>query len=67
MGKMKLTASPAEPATKTTQPASDPLNLLKRIKLEFLDECVCERRGYDPYDTSKARAPDVWAAKRKRA
>ena len=64
---MKRTPSPAKPATATTHEAVNPLELLNRIKLEFLDEYVCEKRGYDPYDTSKARAPDIWAAKRKRA
>ena len=64
---MKRTSSPAKPGTVTAHQPSDPLNLLKRIKLEFLDEFVCEKRGYDPYDTSKGRMPDAWAAKRKRA
>jgi hypothetical protein len=64
---MKRTPSPAQPASATHHQAVNPLELLKRIKLEFLDEYVCEKRGYDPYDTSNARAPDVWAAKRKRA
>jgi hypothetical protein len=64
---MKRTSSPATPRIATTQQPSDPLNLLRRIRLEFLDEYVCEKQGYDPYDTSKGRAPDAWAAKRKRA
>lgn len=64
---MKRTSSPAQPGTATIHQPSDPLNLLKRIKLEFLDEYACEKRGYDPYDTSKGRVPDAWAAKRKRA
>lgn len=42
-------------------------DLLKRLKLELLDQYVCEKRGYDPYDTSKGRSPDLWACKRKRA
>jgi len=41
--------------------------LLKRFNLEFLDQYVCEKRGYDPYDTSKGISPDVWSSKRKRA
>lgn len=41
--------------------------LLRRFKLELLDQYVCEKRGYDPYDTSKDRSPDVWSKKRKRA
>ena len=65
---MKRTASPAKPATATTpHEAVNPLELLKRIRLEFLEETVSEKRGYDPYDTSTAGKPDVWAAKRKRA
>jgi hypothetical protein len=63
---MKRTAGPAEPATAKALPA-DPLSVLSRIKLAFLDEYTSEKRGYDPYDTSKARAPDIWATKRKRA
>ena len=70
---MKTTKGPARPApgksigpSKTTTP-SDPLSVLNRIKLAFLDDYVCEKRGYDPYDTSRGRAPDIWAAKRKRA
>ncbi len=66
-GEMKRTSNPARPGTASTQPASDPLSLLERINLEFLDDYVCEKKGYDPYDTSKGRAPDIWAAKRKRA
>jgi hypothetical protein len=62
---MKRTRSPANPAT--TRHAALPLELLNRIKLEFLDEFACEKRGYDPYDTSTAGKPDIWAAKRKRA
>jgi hypothetical protein len=67
IGEMKRTSNPAKPGTATTHQPSEPLNLLKRIKLEFLDEYVCEKRGYDPYDTSKGRVPDAWASKRKRA
>jgi hypothetical protein len=51
--------------TQAAQPLQD--DLLKRFKLELLDQYVCEKRGYDPYDTSRGRAPDIWAAKRKRA
>jgi len=50
--------------TKTAKP---PVDVLKRFKLEFLDQYVCEKRGYDPYDTSRGRAPDIWSTKRKRA
>lgn len=51
--------------TRAAQPPKD--ELLKRFKLELLDRYVCEKKGYDPYDTSKGRAPDIWATKRKRA
>jgi hypothetical protein len=64
---MKRTAGPGSPDTVKTLPASDPLSVLSRIQLAFLDEYTCEKRGYDPYDTSKARAPDIWASKHKRA
>jgi hypothetical protein len=70
---MKRTAGPARPGTQkavpsqSTVPTSDPLAALSRIKLAFLDEYTCEKRGYDPYDTSKGRAPDIWMSKRKRA
>jgi hypothetical protein len=47
--------------------ATLPPDLLKRFKLELLDRYVCEKRGYDPYDTSKGRSPDIWSTKRKRA
>jgi len=53
--------------TKAAQPPSEPGDIFKRFKLELLDQYVCERRGYDPYDTSTAHSPDVWAKKRKRA
>jgi hypothetical protein len=52
--------------TKAAQPLKD-AQLLKRFKLELLDQYVCEKRGYDPYDTSGGRAPDIWSTKRKRA
>jgi hypothetical protein len=65
---MNKTASPAQPAdAKTTTPERDPLTVLSRIRLAFLDDYTCEKRGYDPYDTSRARSPDVWTSKRKRA
>ena len=67
IGEMKRTTRPARPASTTAQQPSGPLDLLKRIRLEFLDEYVCEKRGYDPYDTSKGRSPDIWSSKRKRA
>jgi hypothetical protein len=49
------------------QKATPPSDLLKRFKLELLDQYVGEKRGYDPYDTSMDRSPDVWSKKRKRA
>ena len=64
---MKRTAGPAKPGAEEPVPASDPLSVLSRIKLAFLDEYTCEKRGYDPYDTSRGRAPDIWRSKRKRA
>jgi hypothetical protein len=64
---MKSTVSPENPENAKTQTASDPMTLLKRLKLAFLDDYKCERQGYDPYDTSRGRVPDVWSSKRKRA
>ena len=59
--------SPAGSAGTAAHQSANPLDILKRMKLEFLDEYVCEKKGYDPYDTSKGRAPDAWTSKRKRA
>ena len=67
LGIMKRTTGPAKPDSEKTAQDSDPLSVLSRIKLAFLDEYTCEKRGYDPYDTSKGRAPDIWMSKRKRA
>jgi hypothetical protein len=67
---MKRAVRPAKPGTQraaSIEPPADPLTVLSRIKLAFLDENACEKRGYDPYDTAKGRAPDIWASKRKRA
>jgi hypothetical protein len=64
---MKRTTGPAKPDTAASCSGSDALSVLSRVKLAFLDEYTCEKRGYDPYDTSKGRAPDVWMSKRKRA
>jgi len=64
---MKRTVRPAKPDTAESVRESDPLSVLSRIKLAFLDDYTCEKRGYDPYDTSKGRAPDIWMSKRKRA
>ena len=64
---MKRTAGPAKPGTTEALPESSPLSVLSRIKLAFLDDYACEKRGYDPYDTSRGRAPDIWMSRRKRA
>ena len=64
---MKKTKAPAKPDGIHAQKPCEPLPVLTRIKLAFLDEYVCEKPGYDPYDTSRSRGPDVWASKRKRA
>ena len=61
---MKRTRTPVQTATQHTV---HPLELLDRIKLEFLNPNISEKHGYDPYDTSVAGKPDIWAAKRKRA
>lgn len=42
-------------------------DVFKRLRLELLDQYVCEKRGYDPYDTSRGLSPDIWSSKRKRA
>jgi hypothetical protein len=64
---MKRTTGPAKPGTAEALPKADPRSVLSRIKLAFLDDYTCEKRGYDPYDTSRGQAPDIWMSKRKRA
>jgi len=64
---MKSNARAAMPQTSNTHSDSVPMGTLKRIKPAFLEEYTRERQGYDPYDTSTGRSPDVWRAKRKRA
>ncbi len=64
---MKRTLSTAAPVITKTEPPSDPLSVVRRIRLDFLEDYTCEKRGYDPYDTSKHRGPDIWTRKRKRA
>jgi hypothetical protein len=64
---MKRTAPTTQPIRSIAVPEPNPLKALSRIKLAFLDEYTDEKRGYDPYDSSKGRAPDIWASKRKRA
>ncbi len=55
-----------EPQPGDTQSATDATAALDRLTFALLDEFTCERQGYDPYDT-RARKPDVWSSKRKRA
>lgn len=70
---MKRTMSPARPdagngSTAPQTQTQQRVDALSRIKLAFLDEYTCEKRGYDPYDTCRQRAtPDIWVTKRKRA
>jgi hypothetical protein len=64
---MKRIVRPTKPGTAQAASASNPIDVLSRIKLQFLDEYTCEKRGYDPYDTSTKATPDIWASKRKRA
>ena len=64
---MKRTVRPAKPPADNAVPAPDSSSVLSRLTLALLDEYTCEKRGYDPYDTSRGRAADVWATKRKRA
>jgi hypothetical protein len=64
---MKRTERPAQPETAKPQSASDPMSVLGRLTPAFLDDYQCEKQGYDPYDTSSGRVPDVWRTKRKRA
>jgi hypothetical protein len=64
---MKRTTRPTKSGTPTPGTDPDPLQVLSRIKLAFLDDYTGEERGYDPYDTSKNRGRDVWMSKRKRA
>ncbi len=46
---------------------SDSRTTLTRIQLACLDSFANERRGYDPYDTSRGLSDDIWSRKRKRA
>ncbi len=70
-GEMKHIVRPADPDVAKAHSAAEPLSgrVLSRIKLALLDEYKSERErlGYDPYDTSAARARDIWNGKRKRA
>jgi hypothetical protein len=64
---MKRIARPDRPDTARIESKDSPLSILSRIQLAFLEDYSRERQGYDPYDSSKSRSPDVWALKRKRA
>jgi hypothetical protein len=68
---MKRTVRPTRPGAARAVADSNLPEALGRIKLalmdDYLDAHMGEKRGYDPYDTSKDHAPDIWASKRKRA
>ena len=66
---MKRTIRPTDPGTAQARaPSGDIEAVIERVRLAFLDDYTCEKRGYDPYDTSRYRAvPDIWVNKRKRA
>lgn len=68
---MKRTVGPARPdnakSSDSTETRSDPLSVLSRIQLAFLEDYTTEKRGYDPYDTSKDRMAQPWSFTRKRA
>jgi hypothetical protein len=64
---MKRTIRPTKPGTAAAvAAAADPLTVLSRIRLAFLEEDSQEKRGYDPYDTSHNRVADFWKSQRKR-
>jgi hypothetical protein len=64
---MKRFNQPAKPAASKPHSDSDPMSALNRLTLGFLDDYTREKQGYDPYDTSRGRKPDIWRTKRKRA
>jgi hypothetical protein len=72
---MKSTGNPAKPDGNPPRTETESLAALSRLKLARLDvhtcednySFTCEGQGYDPYDTAKGRARDVWSTKRKRA
>lgn len=66
---MKRIVRPGGPDAVKPGSAAEPISsqVLSRIQLALLDEYQREQRGYNPYDTSRARARDVWNGKRKRA
>jgi hypothetical protein len=57
----------AKPESASSQSENDPMALLARMTSGLLDQYRCEKHGYNPYDTSAGRKPDIWLAKRKRA
>jgi hypothetical protein len=64
---MKRTDHPASPERTEPKSEMDPISLLGRMTMGLLDNYACEKQGYDPYDTTRNRKPDVWRQKRKRA
>ena len=66
---MKRTDQPASTRGAQALPSSetDPMSLLSRMTLGLFENYTCEKQGYDPYDTSRNRKPDIWRQKRKRA
>lgn len=64
---MKRTAGPARQPADQTDTIEGLESVMSRIQLACLEDFTQERRGYDPYDSSKSRSPDIWALKRKRA
>jgi hypothetical protein len=64
---MKRADAAAQPQSAQTPSDSEPISRLSRMTLGFLDGYTCEKQGYDPYDTTRNRKPDIWRQKRKRA
>jgi hypothetical protein len=72
---MKSTGNPDKLERNPPRTETESLAALSRLKLALLDDYTredkynftYERQGYDPYDTSRGRARDVWSTKRKRA
>jgi hypothetical protein len=63
---MKRTDRPAQLDATQSQSSADATAALNRLTLTLMDQFTCEKQGYDPYDT-RARKPDIWRSKRKRA
>ena len=64
---MKRTDHLGSSHTTPTPAQTDPMSLLSRMTSGLFDNYTCEKQGYDPYDTTCNRKPDVWRQKRKRA